>query len=347
MRFGSFRILNRNVDFETLIALRDADDRLMFLGIANGDARMSENGATAGGSVTVAIATTGRPDIVGHTIAYLAGLKDRPDRLIVSVAEPDDINPESLLSLPFPLEILRGPKGSSAQRNKVLDAECASAVILFLDDDFLIADGHISALRRLFRRHREVVMSTGRVLADGIHGPGLTHDEGVRVLANAPETPSAPQIKDTYSVYGCNMAIRFSTLARFPERFDENLPLYAWLEDMDLCRRMARHGRIVFDESLLGVHLGTKTGRSAGLLQGYSQIANPVYLIRKGTIRRAPALKLMARNIIANLVKSARPEPWIDRAGRMRGNMVALFDLARGRSSPDRILELRQSLKRR
>lgn len=307
---------------------------------------MPENGDTAGGSVTVAIATTGRPEIVGHTIAYLAGLNDRPDRVMVSIADRDDIDLESLPSLPFPLEVLHGPKGSSAQRNKVLDADRASAVILFLDDDFLIADGHISALRRLFGRHRDVVMSTGRVLADGIHGPGLTHDEGVRVLADAPETPDVPQITDTYSVYGCNMAIRVSTLARFPERFDENLPLYAWLEDMDLCRRMVHHGRIVSDESLLGVHLGTKTGRSAGVLLGYSQIANPVYLIRKGTIRRARALKLMARNIVANLVKSVRPEPWIDRAGRMRGNMMALSDLVRGRSSPDRILELGQSLRR-
>jgi len=291
--------------------------------------------------VTVAIATTGRRGIVGQTIAYLASLNDPPDRVIASIAHPEDIDSSGLPTLPFPLVVLTGPKGSSAQRNTVLDAERDCALILFVDDDFLIADGYISALRRLFTTHREVVMSTGRVLADGIHGPGITHDEALRVLADAPATPPVPQARDEYSVYGCNMAIRVSTLVENPERFDENLPLYAWLEDMDLCRRMARYGRIVRDESLLGVHLGTKTGRSTGVLLGYSQVANPVYLIRKGSVRPAPMLKLMMKNILSNLAKSLWPEPWIDRSGRMRGNMIALGDLLRGRCAPARILELR------
>ena len=297
--------------------------------------------------VTVGIATTGRSDIVGRTIAYLAKLEDRPDRLIVSVAQADDISHKSLHSLPFPFEILKGSKGSSVQRNRILDAESENEVMLFLDDDFLIADGYISALRRSFLCHPDIVMSTGHLLEDGIHGPGLTHEHGLRVLKCAPATPIKPQIKQIYSVYGCNMAIRVSTLLKFPERFDENLPLYAWLEDMDLSRRMARYGEIVIDKSLVGVHLGTKTGRTPGFLLGYSQIANPVYLTRKGTVRRMPAFKLMGKNIIANLMRSAFPEPWTDRAGRMRGNMSALFDILRGRSSPDRILEFSQALKRR
>jgi len=302
---------------------------------------MTEIQKPASCPVTVAIATTGRRGIVGQTIGYLASLNDPPDRVIASVAHPDDIDTSGLPPLPFPLVVLTGRKGSSAQRNTVLDAERDCGLILFIDDDFLIADGYISALRRLFISQKDVVMATGKVLADGIHGPGFTHDEALRILANAPKTPLVPQARDEYSVYGCNMAIRVSILAKNPERFDENLPLYAWLEDMDLCRRMARYGRIVRDESLLGVHLGTKTGRTAGLLLGYSQVANPVYLIRKGSVRPAPVLKLMTKNILSNLAKSLWPEPWIDRSGRMRGNMIALRDLLRGRCAPARILELR------
>ena len=41
-------------------------------------------------------------------------------------------------------------------------------------------------------------------------------------------------------------------------RFDENLPLYGWLEDVDFCRQLARYGRIVKNIRLIGVHLGSK-----------------------------------------------------------------------------------------
>ena len=88
------------------------------------------------------------------------------------------------------------------------------------------------------------------------------------------------------------------------------------------------------------MHLGTKTGRSRGVPLGYSQIANPLYLARKGTMDRRRAYYMMSRNIVANVVKSARPETWVDRRGRLRGNLVALADLAGGRLSPGRILDL-------
>jgi len=287
--------------------------------------------------VTVAIATTGRCTIVGRTIAILAAQKDPPDRVILSIAQPGDADLAGLPPLPFPIKIVSGPKGSCVQRNAVLRAPQPGGIILFLDDDFLIADGYISALRRLFTRHADVVMATGRVLADGIHGPGYTHEQGLAILAQAPQTAPDPQIQEVYSVYGCNMAIR----AAPPELFDEALPLYGWLEDMDLSQRMARYGRIVRDDSLVGVHLGTKQGRSAGLLLGYSQITNPVHMIRKGFVSRAPVLKIMIKNILSNLARSLRPEPWIDRRGRLRGNVTALRDLLRGRCTPNRVLELR------
>ena len=93
-------------------------------------------------------------------------------------------------------------------------------------------------------------------------------------------------------------------------------------------------------EALRGVHLGTKTGRSPGIRLGYSQIANPAYLIGKGTMAPRRAVRQMVRNVAANLVKSLRPEPWIDRRGRLKGNILGLWDLLRRRARPDRILEL-------
>jgi hypothetical protein len=41
-----------------------------------------------------------------------------------------------------------------------------------------------------------------------------------------------------------------------------------------------------------------------------------------------------------NLVRSLAPEPWVDRRGRLRGNLLALADLMRGRMHPMRVMEL-------
>jgi hypothetical protein len=55
---------------------------------------------------------------------------------------------------------------------------------------------------------------------------------------------------------------------------------------------------------------------------------------------RRHAGKLMWRNIAANIARSFFPEPWVDRKGRLKGNLLALIDIARGRDSPGRILQL-------
>jgi hypothetical protein len=67
---------------------------------------------------------------------------------------------------------------------------------------------------------------------------------------------------------------------------------------------------------------------------GFSQIVNPLYLVRKGTMRRSHAAKLIARNLLANHAKALAPESHVDRAGRVRGNWRALAQVLRGRIEP-------------
>ena len=107
------------------------------------------------------------------------------------------------------------------------------------------------------------------------------------------------------------------------------LPLYGWLEDVDFSRQLAPFGKIIRNEGMIGVHLGSKGGRGSGVRTGYSQIANPLYLWRKGTLRLDRALIQMCRNILANYAKLMRPEPWVDRRGRALGNALGFRDLVR------------------
>jgi len=291
-------------------------------------------------SVVIGIATTGRAGVVRTTVLHMANLADRPDRVVVSVANPADVDTTGLDDLPFKVDVLHGPKGSSAQRNTVLDHAGDAGIVFFIDDDFLIAEGSVTALRNLFATHEDVVMATGHVLADGLRGPGYDHAEGLSMLERAAPVDADAAPRTVYSTYGCNMAVRGAAVRAYPERFDTILPLYGWLEDLDFSRRMAAFGRIVEDPHLRGVHLATKTGRISGRRLGYSQIANPVYLVRKGTYHWARALKLVTGNVLANSAKSLWPEPWIDRRGRLTGNILAFRDLLRGRCRPGRIHDL-------
>lgn len=289
----------------------------------------------------VAIPTTGRLNVVIPTILEIARQTTLPDLVLVSVADPTDMDADAVKSLPFPVKIVLGPRGSTVQRNTAIDLLLPGDVAIFLDDDFVMAPDYLTQTKELFTKHRNVVMATGTVLADGIHGPGLTHDEGRQIVSDPPPdvTPAAPH--EVYNCYGCNMAMRAEPTLRHKVRFDDRMKLYAWLEDVDFSRQMAAHGKIVKSSALRGVHLGTKTGRSSGLRVGYVQVANPLYLISKGTMTRKRAMNIMFRNMASNLVKSLRPEPEIDRRGRLWGNISALGDLVIGRMAPERVLKFK------
>jgi hypothetical protein len=283
--------------------------------------------------IVVVIATTGRPEIVGLCLQRFARLVRRPDRLLVIGAVAADA-PTALFGAEF---YLAPRRGLSIQRNYALDLIAGDAdIIVFVDDDYVPAPGFLEGVTRLFANHPKVVAASGYLIADGIHGKPLTFEQADALIAAY--VPKAVQMTQATGTYGCNMAFRVAAAPHL--RFDENLPLYGWLEDTDFSALYARFGRVVRTSYFYGVHLGVTSGRTSGVRLGYSQIANPLYLLRKGTVTRRFAFNLMFRNMIANLVRSPIPEPNIDRFGRLRGNFIALFDTAFGRAHPRRVLEL-------
>jgi hypothetical protein len=135
------------------------------------------------------------------------------------------------------------------------------------------------------------------------------------------------------------MAFRSSAIGS--HRFDEALPLYGWQEDIDFAASVSRHGgRLVKTDAFVGVHRGVRSGRTSGKRFGYSQMVNPVYLCRKRTMKRSYAARIMTQNFLANVRGLVRPEPWIDRRGRLFGNLLGLADLVQLRIDPMRVLHL-------
>lgn len=294
-----------------------------------------------GRRVAVGIPTAGRRDTLSETLKQLAAQQRLPDRVILCPAVPNDVDSLVLSALPFATEVVAAPsKGSASQRNAILAAAFDIDIIVFLDDDFFPAVNYLTNVETLFANTNDIVLATGKLIEDGIHGPGLGIDYSRRKLAETPLPPVDGALLPYYGVYGCNMAVRLSTARAHSITFDERLPLYSWQEDIDFSRQMAPFGRIIQAESLTGIHLGVKSARGSGVRLGYSQIANPAYLIRKGTMSIRFGARTVLKNLAANLLRSFRPEPHVDRIGRLRGNLMALADFLRGTLRPERVLEL-------
>jgi glycosyltransferase involved in cell wall biosynthesis len=287
----------------------------------------------------VVVATTGRPQTLQRTLSRLTRQSLRPDRVLVVAVTPADV--AELDQLPLPIEIRLADRGLCRQRNLALDVLGVDVdLVVFFDDDLLPADDYLENAERLFRGDPDIVGATGRLIADDAGGPGLSFESAEALLvADRFEVDWDTAVRPKPGLYGCNMAYRVSAIGAL--RFDEKLPLYGWQEDVDFSSRLRERGRLVVCDALASVHMGEKAGRGSGLRLGYSQIANPIYLLRKGTITHRRVRRMIRKNIASNLRGSFRPEPYIDRRGRLIGNFIAIGDYLTGRIDPRRILDLR------
>jgi GT2 family glycosyltransferase len=287
--------------------------------------------------ITIGIATRGRAAILAGVLRDLA-LQSRPaDRILVCHVSAHDITGCEAIA---GVEFMTAPAGLPKQRNRILDEAADSDVVLFLDDDFLCNTRFLAVLEACFENRPDMVVATGTVIADGANAPGYDLAEGAALLAADPGASDDMAVTEAFNGYGCNMAFRMATVRANDMRVDERLPLYAWYEDIDVTRRLGAHGKILRLAGARGVHLGAKAGRVPGLRLGYSQVVNPIYLAIKGSFPWSHAIPSAARHCAKNLLRSAFPEPWAERWGRFRGNMIGLGDLLRGRVTPERILDL-------
>ena len=288
--------------------------------------------------LVVIIPTLGRGAQVARLLEHLESQHRPPDEVILSA--PDESHVEPCEGQRFKVSCVFGRRGLAAQRNNALAAAIGRFdIITFFDDDFVPADDYLEHVAKAFEEHDEWAVVMGRVVKDGATNAGLHWHEALLALHRSKmQSPPEPRVVLHVGAYGCNMSLRADAIGDL--RFDERLVLYGWQEDIDFTSQMRAKGLVVGLSWIRGVHLGLKAGRVSGRRFGYSQVANPVYLIRKGSVPATFALPLMGRNILANVVKCLRPEPYVDRRGRLSGNLLALYHLMRGRIEPEFILRL-------
>lgn len=298
----------------------------------------------------VVVATKGRPKETFVLLNYLAQQTTPAEQIIVVGSTNSDV--EGLAQHPLTragnVNIHLSDIGSCKQRNSGLDYLSAyvdqndqhNYFVVFFDDDFRPANDWLAQCAKAMHSDASLMGISGRVLADGIHGDGhseLATAQFLNGLASPISNPfSGDQFASLESLYGCNMAFR-GTFSN-QERFDENLPLYGWQEDADYSNRVLAYGHLQFNPQCIGVHMGISSGRTSGVKFGYSQIANPFYLVNKGTLSYKKAFTLMSKNIISNIVRTITFNTRKDYRGRLCGNLQAIGDLITASCHPTNII---------
>jgi GT2 family glycosyltransferase len=291
--------------------------------------------------IAVVVATRGRGEFLDHLLQHLKSQSRAPDTVCISGVDESDVTAARLFK-GLPIRIVFGQPGLTKQRNTGIRAVMSDTdAVVFFDDDFLPSSHWLERLEKILIEHPPILGIDGKTLADGSKGAAITVDEAERLLSEceikAKDADSG--LAPCRTLYGCNMAFRTKVFGAL--QFDERLPLYGWLEDYDFSAQVRRLGPIVSSSVLLGVHLGIKSGRTSGVKFGVSQIVNPCYLYRKGTMPGRDAARLLLRPLLKNMMKAFCPEPYIDRRGRVRGNLLGIAYMLSGRADPGTILKLK------
>ncbi|QKS17547.1 glycosyltransferase family 2 protein [Curtobacterium sp. Csp2] len=279
----------------------------------------------------IVVATKGRPEELAASIRAIMRAGGRPDEVWVSAVEAADV-----ATLEQNVHFIFGAAGAASQRNRALEALPPVDVVYFFDDDMLVHRTYFERCEALLEKDGAVVGVTGTLLYDGAASGAIDIESGEKLIAGTEASDDHSSLP-VGNLYGCNFAVRGRFLEL--ERFDDELPLYSWLEDLDLSRRLARHGKLRRVLGAEGVHLGSKSGgRQSHLRFGYSQVANVLYLHRKRSIVLRDVMRLILRPLLANVVGALRNRD--GRRARLLGNRLALLDAARGRVTPGRITSL-------
>ncbi|MDZ4816825.1 MAG: glycosyltransferase [Verrucomicrobiota bacterium] len=282
---------------------------------------------------SVVIASINRPSVLDQTISSFLSQTVVPNEILICLVSESDVSP-ALRSHPL-VKILFSAPGLTRQLNRALtEVNPNSNFISIFDDDVELASDYLQRVQELFKSQPDLIACDGLCLRDG----DVTREESILIL-KVPTSYSTDL--NSFTPYGCNMNFRKSVLTK--EQFDEALPLYSWLFEPDFFYRIAKHGKIGRFAVCRLVHLNVQGGRIAGVQFGYSQIINPLYLYRKGTLPRPFLIffKLILLGTLANFFGIFLCDSKIDRKGRLIGNLLGLWHALQGRFDPTYITNLK------
>jgi glucosyl-dolichyl phosphate glucuronosyltransferase len=201
---------------------------------------------------TVVIATHNRPDSLPLLVASLAPELATRSREII-IAENGTPAPIHLSLEGAPLKHLHEPRAGKCRIQNRAIAAATGEILVFLDDDLVVAPGYLQAVEDFFDTHREFAAMKGRILA--------AEDPEKKVGAMAPylDLPIADhgeEVIEVRGVLGANMAFRADAIGQVGP-FDERLGPGAGghEEETEMSQRLRRAGyRIGYAPKALVYH---------------------------------------------------------------------------------------------
>ncbi|MGA9632708.1 MAG: hypothetical protein WBQ63_14880, partial [Candidatus Acidiferrales bacterium] len=232
------------------------------------------------------------------------------------------------------------------QRNVGLDQiKCGCDLVAFFDDDIELSEFYLEEMARLFSKREDILIASGKLIHDGGRSTILTRIQAKKLCDAYDQSQAHSDMPGRYSpadsAYGCNMVVRYSAARKV--RFDETLPLYAWLEDRDYSHRVTKHLRAPVElESAVAVHLGSRSGRIGGVRMGFSEVINPIYLWAKNRTfsLRHLVVQYWIRCFVGNVLGILTRDSEYDRMGLLRGNLIGFWHLLKGSWDPGHIREI-------
>lgn len=288
-------------------------------------------------SAAVVLASAGRPELLTDAVVSVSAQRGASFLGVVSV--PDEQSLPADRSVLEGWRIVTGTRGLAAQRNAALHVLDGTDVVVFFDDDAVMRPDYVAQALSFLAEHPQVIALTGQVLLDGATSGEVAPETAAAALAASAVQPHSRDWRTTRELYGCNFAVRLSAAPDL--EFDAGLPLYSWLEDHDVARRLMKRGVLAKVADCVIVHRAAASGgRQAHRRLGYSQLMNPVHLWRKGSFPAWLMVWEIFRPTAKNVVQAVAGPHATWRRERVRGNALALTDVLRGRVTPGRITEL-------
>lgn len=201
---------------------------------------------------TVIIASHKRPDSIRRLIASLAPELATGSREII-IAENGTPTPMQLSLEGAPLRHLHEPRSGKCRIQNRAIAEASGEILVFLDDDLVVARSYLAAVEQFFDAHREFAAMKGRIL------PDEDPEKKVGQLApymDLPIVDHGDEVLEVRGVLGANMAFRADALRQVGP-FDERLGPGAagHEEETEMSQRLRRAGfRIGYAPKALVYH---------------------------------------------------------------------------------------------
>ncbi|HEY3335544.1 MAG TPA: glycosyltransferase [Candidatus Limnocylindrales bacterium] len=230
-----------------------------------GKTSASASSGPIGERVAVVVATIGRPTVLDRCLGRIRDGSLQPDELIVVDQSPSPETARAVAAVCAAHDArvvhLDEANASAARNTGAVVSRCA--LVAFTDDDCLARPGWLAALRDAYRRHaavEPVAAVAGSILTASWEGgsvPVSSRSDPVGRVFRLPVAGTAASWAPWDAGSGGNLLVPVTTLLAaggFDPRLGPGSAARA-AEDIDLLRRVACHGAIVYEPAAIVEHL--------------------------------------------------------------------------------------------